>query len=487
MRAGDSPEAALMTSATSLTFRNIRFVPIVHRRVTFAEQVRLAAQQWQPDLLAVELPATMQMWIEEGIERLPEISAVCWEEPSAPGAMQFLPIDPCDGLIEAVRIGLEHQLPVAYIDLDLPGVQEPYVYAPDDLIIDKNSLERYVDASAYHLATSPDDARSLPREAHMARCLRELAGLNRPEADEPQPKRVLCVLGIGHYLRVRQWVEHGIDALPQSASRVRGLRERSDARLVHVAPDSLTQVLGEMPYLTWIYEQAREGMELTGVTRFDKLAAVQGLMRDAEHLYEQTYKERISPTQWRGMLQYLRNLALVGGRLRPDLYEVVCAARGMVDGDYGWEVYELARSYPPQNDRDPDLPMLEIKGVRGHVEGREERFRMQPRWESAPTETLRMGFRRRPPRRLRQLWKALWEQEFSGSHICSWPPEDEVQERFMDYVRKRALQFITEDRRQVQEFTTSLLDGLDIRETMRNWHRERLYVQQTPQPRGHVE
>ena len=56
----------------------------------------------------------------------------------------------------------------------------------------------------------------------------------------------------------------------------------------------------------------------------------------------------------------------------------------------------------------------------------------------------------------------------------------------MDFVRKRALQVLTEDRRHVEEFSTQMLDGLDIRETTRNWHTGKLYVHQTPKPRGKV-
>ena len=36
----------------------------------------------------------------------------------------------------------------------------------------------------------------------------------------------------------------------------------------------------------------------------------------------------------------------------------------------------------------------------------------------------------------------------------------------MDYVRKRALQVLTDDRKQVLEFSTSVLDGLELRETL---------------------
>src|SRR5690606_30750431 len=100
-------------------------------------------------------------------------------------------------------------------------------------------------------------------------------------------------------------------------------------------------------------------------------------------------------------------------------------------------------------------------------------------------EKISVRFRRRPTLEMREQWQREWgEMDMAG--ICSWPPEDETQERFMDFLRKRALAVLSRDRRQVVEFSTSLLDGLDIRETLRNWHTGKLYVQQTPQPQGRV-
>src|SRR6185295_2441285 len=156
------------------------------------------------------------------------------------------------------------------------------------------------------------------------------------------------------------------------------------------------------------------------------------------------------------------------------------------DGDYGYEVSELARSYPPQeDDAKPDqLPGLRIRNGRGALEGHEQRYAMEPRVAGPETESIQLRFRRRPSKEMRAHWQEEWNQRLFHFGICSWPPEDRIQERFMDYLRKRAVQAVTEDRKQVQEFSTSLLDGLDIRETMRNWHQGKLYVQSTPQTRG---
>jgi hypothetical protein len=237
--------------------------------------------------------------------------------------------------------------------------------------------------------------------------------------------------------------------------------------------------------VTFLFEQSREELELSGDAMFDKLGAVQTIFEIAERTYQSANKESINLTQWKALLQYTRNLSLIRGRLRPDLYEISVGARGIVDGDYGYEVYELASSYPPQEDKATDLPWFRIRNGRGAVQGREERFRLLARWQEPPMETVRLGFRRRPTKELRQYWKEQWDHSIHFG-ICSWPPEDDVQERFMDYIRKRALRIVTEDRRQVQEFSTSLLDGIDIRETTRNWHTGKLFVQSTPPPLGRV-
>jgi len=462
-----------------LYFHNIRLTPIIHRKVTFAEQVRREALAWRPDVIAVELPATLASWIVRGALRLPQISAVVFEEQGAPGELSYLPIDPCDGLIEAVRLACEHGIPLEFIDLDLAGLQEPWRYLPDDTMLDLTGLEPFVDRVAPLVATRPDDRTSLARERHMALRLRELAARHR---------RVLAVLGLGHFTRVRRLLEADhID--PPAAALGPGdppiVAQRPDARLVHVSPASLSHLLGEIPYLTWLFEQSREELELTGEVRFDKFAALQTIFKLAEHEYRQRYKETITLTQWKALLQFTRNMALVRGGLRPDLYEIVLGARGVVDGDFGCEVLEIARSYPPQRKNDEALPNFRIRNGRGLLEGRRERFRLRPRQEEPPSELVQLRFRRRPPAELKARWKEQWQRS-AGRGICSWPPEDERQERFMDYVRKRALQVVSEDRRQVQEFTTSMLDGLDIRETMRNWHTGKLFVQTTPQPQGKV-
>ena len=460
----------------NLTHGNILFVPIVHQRATFAALVRLMAFELQPDAIAVELPATLEHWVIRGAMRLPRLSAVAWEDAGREGELALLPIDPCDGLIEAVRLGCQHQIPLTFLDLDLPGLRERHQPVPDEIIADRAGLARYVEAFGPLLASSADDAAAQTRERAMAAGLRELSARHA---------RVLCVLGLAHYEGVRRRLESGDAGAPAAPEDV--VRERPEVKLLDLAADSVSEALVEIPHLAWLHEQEREEQMMTGEGRYDRLEALATLLREASEEYGERHHERINLTQWRGVFQFSRNLAMVQGRVTPDLYELMMAARGCVDGDYACELSQLAALYPPQQDPPEDgLPRLRLRRGRAFIDGEERKFRTRPLWEAPPSELVRLRLRRRPDRQMMEIWKRQWAQDPDHNGICSWPPEDELQENFMQFVRKRALQVLSEDRRRVEPFSTSLLDGLDIRETMRNWHTGRLYVQAEYPPQGEV-
>jgi hypothetical protein len=109
-----------------------------------------------------------------------------------------------------------------------------------------------------------------------------------------------------------------------------------------------------------------------------------------------------------------------------------------------------------------------------------------------------MRLRRRLPskkRRLRPLGlKARkkekipgeWATELNGASICSYPPEDLVIEDYGRFLKKKGKSLLSEERSRTEPFTTSLLDGIDIRETIRNWHQKKIYVRNFQKIHGEV-
>lgn len=92
--------------------------------------------------------------------------------------------------------------------------------------------------------------------------------------------------------------------------------------------------------------------------------------------------------------------------------------------------------------------------------------------------------RPKPAERDRRRWS---KQRWDPYGMCSWPPEDTRIESFQQHVRGQARAILGADLARSEKFTTSVMDGLDIRETLRHWHTGELYVKVLPPSRGSIE
>ena len=113
-------------------------------------------------------------------------------------------------------------------------------------------------------------------------------------------------------------------------------------------------------------------------------------------------------------------------------------------------------------------------------------------------DTRRIRLRRRLPSTKRRLRPAglkprkkekipgEWASQLDGGSICSYPPEDLVIEDYGRFLKKKGKSMLSEERVRVEPFTTSILDGIDMRETIRKWHEGRIYVRQFQKIHGEV-
>ncbi len=92
------------------------------------------------------------------------------------------------------------------------------------------------------------------------------------------------------------------------------------------------------------------------------------------------------------------------------------------------------------------------------------------------------GLRKRP----KEKTPGEWAEQLDGNSICSYPPEDIVIEDYGKFLRERARTMLSEERVRVEPFTTSVLDGIDIRETIRNWHENKIFVRSFDKRQGNV-
>jgi hypothetical protein len=478
-------------------------VPVLHERLESAVMVRRALQELSPDAVAVEVPSSLSAVFMRAIERLPAISVLLYETEA--GDTIYLPIQPADPVVEAARWALERDRPVACADLDVDGYADHRDPFPDPYAITRIGLLAYADAVLRK--ASPADAQDARREAAMAYHVRALA--------DAGARRVLAVIGMRHLRRFAAAV-----AVPQAAPLTPPARK--NVRLVHLHPESLGEVLGDPPFYIAAYEARRAGLKPSGprgapaapgrdygafrvVTggrgddparvlnavavaaqlsgdSLDRLRLQNALVAEASKaLVSAAPDERVEPWQRKNLARFCSRLARHSGMLVADLYDLVVAARACASENFAWELHRLATSYPWQEPSAKSVPTARIRADEMWDDVRRVRLRRRIKREKTkrPESVLR---RKRRDERFPGEWLAAFDKDA----ICSYPPEDRIVEAFGGFLRKKGKAVLAEDSARVLPFTTSVLDGIDVRETIRHWAERQIYVRESGRTPGDI-
>jgi hypothetical protein len=161
------------------------------------------------------------------------------------------------------------------------------------------------------------------------------------------------------------------------------------------------------------------------------------------------------------------------------VYDLAVAARSIVDDNYGWDVWQMANRYLAQHESS-ELETVRLGASEIWINTKKLRIRRRlPR----PKQRLKpVGLK---PRK-KETIPGEWAKQTTGDAICSYPPEDLVIEDYGRFLKKKARAMLSEERIRVEPFTTSILDGIDMRETIRNWHQRKIYVRQADRLSGEV-
>lgn len=430
----------------------LHIVPIIHYNMETAAQVKWAIETIKPDCIAVELPETMQDNFLHAASRLPDISILkILDSRSLP---LYILCEPCDGIFEALRSASEKGIDAFCIDLDVdqyPHIREPI---PDPYAIQRLGLKTYYEMyekvkRKSALPPSPLDSK---REHYMARRLKELC---------LRYDTVLFVGGMSHVEAIYKLID--LSSFPHLSHAIRKKTE-----LCTLTPESCRHVLGEWGFLTIEYEKNRDRISETHLP--DRQKIIFQLYKKSSEKYVENTGHTFPGYHLRSVMKFVRNYALIKNQLMPDLFQILTAAKGCVDHNYAYEVWELATDYPFLKNID-GLPELDLspadiwgnsKLIYFHLKekGRKNSF-------FSKTRKDRSNFRFLPP------------GPFS---ICSFPPEDVAIENFGHFLKKKGTQILTEEGARTIPFSNSLEDGVDVKETIRHLHEKKLYVKARGKP-----
>ncbi len=445
----------------------VSIVPLLHGRISFSEHIRELFLANAYDCIAVDLPAPFEPFLAEGIDDLPVVSALVAEENAGPGPLFFVPIDPCDGAIEAIRQARQNHIGFSCIASPHIRAPNPLPALPDEYAIKKIGFDAYA-ALCLHAIGNPKPHAPEDEEARYLAC--SLHRLRLSHAN------ILAVVHLRHFSRTlyhfNREETHNLFFKPAPGFSIR--RELVD-------PDLLYFVLGELPFIAGKYEKRRYE-PFSGP--IDIVECVKDLFRETrdDYLENQRQAFSLSPARIQRGLQFLRNLALLDDRFIPELFDIITAARGIGGNSYALHILKCARYYP-YLPADLNAPLLSA-GVDKLVlpSEREPRdainllkdFRFV--WKS-------LSLKPEPTDRQKRKYRFFWDPR----GMCSHMPEDKRIEDFNTGLREKAKTIGGEDRAVSEKFTSSFRDGIDLRETLANWHTGDIYVKNLPPSRGAVD
>ncbi|HMB54974.1 MAG TPA: hypothetical protein VKU40_16780 [Thermoanaerobaculia bacterium] len=508
----------------------VRLLPVAHDRVESALVVRavlagLSARGEKPAAVAVELPTTLAAAVERAVARLPRVSVVFAEEPGEE-ALAWISA-PGDPFAEALRWAAEGNRRRYFVDPDLPYAERHADPFPDPWAIWEIGPAAYFRLVAE--AAGEGGEADAQRESGMAHHLQE-ARRELDEAGDSGP--LVAVVGAAHLRGLAERL-----ARPTAAPFARVGRRTAELR--HLHPESLTGLLPDPPLAHAVFERLRGGSGggeggqdgkaeepapplaatvarrlslirhgLTLHTReeegwgsarrlrvVDYAAAVAGrrlgevagpdrralgraVWAVAVASWREQTREETAPWQRRLFFDYARRYTRTLGGLVPGLYEWVVAARGVGDDNLAWELFDAARAYPWQEEVAEDLETARLDGEDLDLGTRRVRFRR--RFFRVKKRLMPVPVRERAgPENLDE-----WLEGFDAEGLCSYPPEDVVIEDYGRYLKKKAGGVVAAERERVEPFSTSLLDGVDVRETLRHVEDDRVWVREAGRAAG---
>jgi hypothetical protein len=501
-------------------------IPIVHGAEMFAREARRMCSENKYDCIAVDISPVFQDDLAEAVDELPLISALIayrpklyddgsigigdyddfWDEdagmPEPP--CYYIPIDPCDAMIEGIRQARQRRVPFhcvgaytlrsalqmqmvpmpdeysinkigfdAYTLLCRKAVSHMFRAVLDDTISKSDIWHEYEASLPWYIDNFFDDAESVTDN------LRELQ------------KRYGNILAIVHISR--------FDAVMKRFNDESIRRDDTDASSVeqpyeiikrYINPDHLYFALSELPFVAAKSQLERQN---PFATPMDPTDAVKDLFIDTRENYYDNREQTIhlSPVRIQTALTYLRNLTIMSGRLIPTLFDIVEAAKGVGGNAYAIRVLKNAKYYPFLPMANDDA-IVNVGGRNGNrISLKEGTYPDSERMVYGASNLFRdteFFWRKldiKPDPTLMQ--KKRYRYSWNPHGVCSHVPEDTRIEGFNEHVRSKAARILTESMARSEKFTSSVKDGIDIRETLRNWHTGGVYVKELPPAKNKVD
>ena len=446
---------------------SLTLLPVVHGSASYAVAVRRFLLEHTFDCIAIPLPPSFRSSVLAGVEQLPTPSAVVQVGSSDPvNSASYVPIDPCQAVIAAIRFGISDRTPLQFIDRECEEFDPDSSVFPDAFALRETTIERFC-AAALPAIPGPSSPQRLDRIEFMALRLREL---------KQKYASIVCLCDLQDWPWLREAIVTGSNRETREFPNV----NVSPAENYAVDPRTLLFLMGELPFITGLYENARQSLDDDSSLVVDGIKEMMISTRQSYLADLGNRARKIPPLLLSQCLKYIRNQTLLARRFSPSFYTIASASQQVMGDQYTIHLVEAAKNYPYEEPL--PWPMLRMGIDQASLPGVGP-VSMTSRLPGPPLDWQTLALNRRAKKMDQRKWKTRWNPYGQ----CSWPEEDIRIESFRNRVIERAQGMIGADLARTEKFTTSMMDGIDLRETLRHWYDGSLYVKVQPPTIGHLD
>ncbi len=480
--------------------------PSPHGKAPFAMALRDTLWTQSFDCIAIAFPKSIQNDCLALIDKLPHIYGLSVR---VDGEVKvWMPCDPCDSYIEAMRQGLQRHLPIVFTEGNELFEHQISVSLPDAYLVKELGAERYYELCKRMISPesiipglntrTEQNFRSLSKLQTQYKnilficdipLLMKLELRFQKKSSKPQDFESESSQESWQVKKVQSNPGESIDTVEQWSAHPEEsghMLENSDmdslieVQSYPVAADHLYFALGELPFYAGELEKERQDpMRLPQ----DYLSLVKKLFTDTRENYTQSKREAqaISVKKLQIALTYLRNLCAIRHALTPYLMDLIEAAKGVFGSAYAAKLLTAAKYYPFYDPLWEEVIQCGIDSIQLPGEVTSLRVIHLLRDETKVWRSIRL--RREPNPKEEKEYRYNWDPR----GMCSHTPEDFMIEKFNQTVRNRSQEIIQSAFAKVEPMTSSLKDGVDLRETLRNVHKRAIYVREIPPEKGKVD
>lgn len=430
----------------------LSLLPVRHGSLPFAEAARTALLEGRFHRVALDLPGFCREEFVDCVEHLPELHAATWIQD---GRRWLLPADPCDAATVACRAALMERLELEFLDDEASPGREDDPILPDAGAIEGIGTADYAGICLPWLASFETPA--LESRGH------RIAARLRALPERP----TLLVLRLSLVPSLLRSLASGTPSSPED------LPEDSQASRVErlaIEPRQALFALGEWPWIAQEVERLRA--DPFGHIPSQNRWIVRLYLYARDQFLSRRKAARMPLSNLRNATRFARRLARQEHRATPSLWDAVVAAKACAGDSFAAATLEAACFHGIEPQDTARLRLGRSLARTPDDMARPWSHRLLPRPPS--WATLRLRTEPDPEK------AAQWIREWRSESLCSHVPEDVAIERFNSEVRERARANRPSGQPRSRPFEASMLDGLDLRETVRHAWRHELWVKELP-------